>query len=117
MPHPLETATAAAVQENTKLLKDLTSLKQELQATLEREAILKGRIDTLEEQLADTKDKADHYLRWNVEITRQLQNIGMFVDEAMRLAKVEVTKGTNGRGVEALEAVERAITEVRTSPS
>jgi hypothetical protein len=110
-PHPLETATAAVVQEHSKLLKDIQELKGALNASYEREAILKGRIEALDKELSDTKDKSDHYLRWNVELSKQMHNIGMFVQEAMQIARVEVNKSKSKDMSATLQAVEQAIIE------
>jgi hypothetical protein len=109
--HPLEAATAAVVQEHTKLLKDIHELKGELSASHEREAILKGRIEALDKELSSTKDRSDHYLRWNVELSKQMHNIGMFVQEAMQIARVEVNKAKSKDMPATLQAVEQAIIE------
>jgi len=93
---PIETA----MEDHKALLVRNHQLEQEVKAGLEREAILKGRIEQLDSDLVDTRARADHYLRWNVEITRQLHNIGNFVSDAMNLAKMEVenqpSKGNHG---------------------
>lgn len=99
-----------ALEEHRRLIKDLAAMKQDRDATLEREAILKGRIDMLDRELAAAKDRGDHYLRWSVELTKMVHDIGMFVQNALAVARQEVAKQGNGRQADALEAVEKAIT-------
>jgi VIT1/CCC1 family predicted Fe2+/Mn2+ transporter len=106
----------AALAEHERLIQNLNTVSQELHASMEREAILRGQITALESELRESTRLRDHYLRWNVEITRQLHNIGMFVEEAMRMARQEVEKGNSGRaGEEAMGAVEKAITQTKES--
>jgi len=103
----------AALEDHRRLQKELVSVRQDRDAALEREAILKGRIEALDRQLEDTKARCDHNLRWAVEVTKQLHNVGMFVNEALAIARQEVAKQGNGaRTAEALAAVEKAVTEV-----
>jgi len=88
---PIETA----LEEHKTLLRKLGTLEYDVKSALEREAILKGRIEQLEMQLVEATARAEHYLRWCSEITQQMQNINMFVGDAMRLARIEVEKAAN----------------------
>jgi hypothetical protein len=110
MPSPIETA----LEEHKSLIKKLNSLEQEVKAALEREAILKGKIEQLEHELVFNKERCDHYLRWNSEITMQMHNINMFVQDAMQQARLNV-KG-NGQPLDvAQKAIEKAM-EVGNEP-
>jgi hypothetical protein len=102
---PIETA----LEEHKAMVRRLENLEGNLKATLEREAILKGRIEQLDHELLDSKSKADHYLKWCSEIIRQMMNINMFVNDAMKEAKIEVEKGNGVRMKESLDAVEQAV--------
>jgi sugar-specific transcriptional regulator TrmB len=107
----MATTIEAALEEHKTLLKKLWVLEGEVKATLEREAILKGRIEQLEQDLADSKERAEHYLRWNVEITRHIHSIGMFVSDALNMARNEVEQGNGSAKVmrEAEQAIEKAL--------
>jgi sugar-specific transcriptional regulator TrmB len=107
----MATTIEAAVEEHKSLLKKLWVLEGEVKAALEREAILKGRIEQLEQDLADSKERAEHYLRWNVEITRHIHSIGMFVSDALNMARNEVEQGNGSAKVmrEAEQAIEKAL--------
>jgi len=109
MAHPLESAITETIKSQRDLEKKLATLEQDLKSALDRGNVMQGRINQLEQDLQAQKDAADYYLRWNVEITRQLQNISMFVNDAMEQARVEVAKGNRGNSKQALDAVEQAL--------
>jgi chromosome segregation ATPase len=113
MSHPLESAITDAIKREKDLQRKLTELEGELKAALERENILKGRIEVLDESILDWKAKSDHWMTCTVEIARQTHNIGMFVDEAMRLAKAAVRGGNSGDMKTALDAVEQMLIGVQ----
>jgi hypothetical protein len=103
-----------ALEEHRALITKLNSLEQDIRAALEREAILKGRIEQLDHELAFTKERCDHYLRWNSEMTMQMHNINMFVQDAMHQARLNV-KG-NGQPLDvAQKTIEKAM-EVGNEP-
>lgn len=108
---PLEQATQAALAEQVRLLAQVNSLEQELRAALERENILKGRIEALDTELENTKTENRHNLQWAVEMTKQLNNVGMFVSDALFKAREEIsTHQGNGKGIQqAYERVEKAL--------
>jgi hypothetical protein len=110
MKHPLETAVAAAVEEHGKLLKQIHELKGELSASQEREAILKGRIEAIDKELQNAKDRSDFYLRVNTAILQQMDNIEMFVRDAQQKAGDQVEKARNGKEIPEIAAVKKAIT-------
>jgi hypothetical protein len=100
-----------ALEEHKALLTKLTNLEGDVKAALEREAVLKGRIEQLEADLSETKERADHYLRWNVDITRHIHSIGMFVSDALNMARREVEHGNGSARVmhDAERAIEKAL--------
>jgi chromosome segregation ATPase len=115
MPHPLETAIAAAMQSEAKLKQELSTIRQELRTSEERSSILQGKVETLEAELAATQARSDHYLRWNSEITMQLHNINMFVQDAMEQARIHV-KPDGKEQPQAMLSVEKAIKDMKDEP-
>ena len=108
----MPTSIEQALEDHKAQVRKMMTLEQDLKATQEREAILKGRIEQLDHELHEAKGRADHYLRWCSEIIRQMMNINMFVNNAMREAKVEVEKG-NGVGNVDMVAFEKAIADAK----
>jgi hypothetical protein len=108
---PLEQATQAAVAEQLKLMTQVKELERDVRSALDRESILKGKIDQLETELENIRLRSDHNLQWAVEVTKQLHNIGLFVSDALNLARHEVRSAQgNGRDIQsALDAVEKAL--------
>lgn len=90
--HPLEQATVAALQETVEVKRELAIVGEALKQAEEMIAHHNGVIDSLHSQLEAAKARGDHYLRWNTEITKQLHNIGMFVQDALEIARQEVKK-------------------------
>jgi len=109
MPSPIETA----LEEHKSLVRRLTTLEQDIKSALDRESVLKGRIEVLDQQLLDAKAKADHWMTCTIEIARQMHNVGMFVDDAMNLAKAAVGAKSNGGMKAAIDAVEQALIGVQ----
>ena len=106
MPHPLEAAAKAAMEAEAKTQNELTTLRQQLRVSEERSSILQGRVEQLEAELNNALTRSDHYLRWNAEITMQMHNINMFVQDAMEQARINV-KGNGQKNV--MEAAQKAI--------
>lgn len=116
--HPLQTAVETAVAEQKKLLDQIKQLEQDLKASTEREAIQRGRIQTLEDQLNQTKVQSEFNLRCAIEIATQLHNVGIFVSDALHTAKTAVGKG-NGQTRQidqAYDAVEKALSHESLQP-
>jgi hypothetical protein len=103
MAHPLEAATLAVVREQESFKKQITTLTEGMR-TLER-ALDKseGESAELRRQLVENQerhdrelivaqDRCDYLMRANTELIRQLQNINMFVQDAMAQARVEIEK-------------------------
>ena len=112
MAHPLETAAKVAMEAEAKTQKELATLRQELRVSEERSSILQGRVEQLEAELNNALTRSDHYLRWNAEITMQMHNINMFVQDAMEQARINV-KG-NGQPIEAPhKAIQQALEEMK----
>lgn len=109
MAHPLELSIAQAIKNERELQKALDVLNGDLKSALERESILKGRIEVLDQQILDLKSKADHWMTCTIEIARQMHNVGIFVTDAMNLARNAVGKGNSGNMQAALDAVEQAL--------
>lgn len=107
MPMSIETA----LDEHRALLKRVRELEGEVNASLEREAILKGRIEQLDTELGNLKAENRHNMNWAVEVTKQLHNVGIFVSDALHQARAEINANRgNGRDVQsALNAVEKAL--------
>ena len=116
MAHPLEAAAQEAMKKENSLKQQLRDVEGELDATLKREAILLGRIDTLEKELKESKERRDHFAMAIGEISKQLNNVGMVVYDAMQIARTEVGK-VKGNGPDldtpALQAVDKALEEVK----
>jgi|SRR5215467_10617955 len=109
MAHPLETALTDTIKREKDLQKKLDELDTDLKAALDRESILKGRIEVLDNNILDLKAKADHWMTCTIEIARQMHNVGIFVNDAMNLARDAVGKGNSGNMKAALDAVEQAL--------
>lgn len=92
----MPTSIEQALEDHKAQVRKMLTLEQDLKATQEREAILKGRIEQLDMDLVEAKARGDHYIRWCSEIIRQMMNINMMVNNAMREAKIEVERG-NGK--------------------
>ena len=117
MAHPLESAIAVAIKNERDIQLKLNNLDQELRAALDRENILKGHVERLNKELDEAKGRTDHYLRWLTEVTKQMHNIGLFVQDAMRLAKIEVDKAKqDGRVFEVAHAAIEQALEVDHEP-
>jgi predicted nucleic acid-binding Zn-ribbon protein len=112
MSHPLEAAAAAAMQAEVKLKQELTAIKDELKNAEHKISVLLGKVEALEAELAATQTRSDHYLRWNSEITMQLHNINMFVQDAMEQARIHV-KPDGKEQPQAMLSVENAIKDMR----
>jgi hypothetical protein len=109
MAHPLEAATLAVVREQENFKKQIATLTEtarDLERTIDR---LEGENAELRQQLTISQGRSDHYLRWNTELTQQLFNINMFVQDAMQKARIEVEK----RGIEAEEKVHQLTDDFR----
>lgn len=61
----------------------------------------------LREQIKTLAAKADYHMRWNAELVTQVNNIGMFAQDAMEKAKVGPYRAQGQR--EQLEAVAKAL--------
>lgn len=112
MSHPLETAAAAAIQDQKAMANELTKLRGDLNTAEHKISVLLGKIEQLEAELAATQTRSDHYLRWNSEITMQLHNINMFVQDAMEQARIHV-KPDGKEQPQAMLSVENAIKDMR----
>ena len=109
MAHPLEAATLAVVKEQENFKKQIATLTEGMR-NLERELDKReGEIEELQRQLNASQDRSDHYLRWNTELTRQLHNINMFVQDAMQQARIEV----DNRGSEAEQKIKQLTSEFK----
>src|SRR5215467_8261657 len=106
MAHQLENAIATAIKNERELQKALDVLNGDLKAALERESILKGRIEVLDKQILDLKSKCDHWMTCTIEITQQMHNKGIFVNETISLAQETVIKGNTSNIKAAQDAVE-----------
>jgi len=115
MAHPLEHAITDAIKREKDLNLKLGVLEADLKSALDRENILKGRIEVLDQQILDLKSKADHWMTCTIEIARQMHNVGIFVNDAMGLARDAVGKGNSGNMQAALDAVERALIPMEVS--
>lgn len=108
----LDNATQAAKQRIQALEAALDVNTTNLEAEKTKKSQLQGRIEELETQLTMAQNLRDQYLRWSVELTRQIHSIGMFANEAMRLARTELANSgkatdlsrTNGDVLKTLEA-------------
>jgi chromosome segregation ATPase len=109
MAHPLEQAIQTTVQEHSKMLKEINELRTDLSAAEKREAILQGRIATLDKELDDAKARGDYYQRCNIAILTQLDNIEMFVKDAVRMAGDQVERGNGKEPPKAIAQAEKAI--------
>ena len=116
MAHPIEEAAAKAVKEQRELNLKLANLEQELRASVDRENVLQGQVLSLEKQLAESRERRDHMAMAIGEVSKQLNNVGMIVHDAMVVARTEIQK-VKGNGPDvaplALEAVDKALEEVK----
>lgn len=108
MPHPLEAAAAAAIQDQKAMANELTKLRGDLGTAEHKISVLIGKVETLEAELTAAQTRCDHYLRWNSEITMQLHNINMFVQDAMEQARIHV-KPDGKDQPQAMLSVEKAL--------
>ena len=70
-------------------------------------------IEALRTELDNAKARSDHYLRLYVEITKNLNTIGLVVDDTLRTYNLELGKG-NGQVVDQhVKAVEHALADMR----
>jgi hypothetical protein len=115
MAHQLETAAAAAIQNESKLRSEVTVLKDMVSQGEQKIAALQGKIEALERELSNSQTRSDHYLRWNAEITMQMHNIHMFVQDAMEQARINV-KGNGQEQPQAMLSVEKAIKDMKNDP-
>lgn len=104
----LEEATAAAVAEQKRLNVEIEALEDALRESQNTCQGLAGRLGALELELEKSRKRGDHYLRWATEITKQLHNVGMFVSDALQLARQEVAKASPGDGA-VLKVAEAAL--------
>jgi hypothetical protein len=95
----LDNATAAAKQRMNELEAAINTLNKQLAAERTEKSQAHGQIAELQSQLALEKAKADHHMRWAIQVTEQIHSIGMFANEAMRLARQEIA--ANGQPVPA----------------
>jgi hypothetical protein len=115
MAHPLEAAAAAAIQDQMAMAKEMTKLRGDLDTAEHKISVLLGKIEALETELTATQTRSDHYLRWNSEITMQLHNINMFVQDAMEQARIHV-KPDGKEQPQAMLSVEKAIKDMKNDP-
>lgn len=118
MAHPLEAATLAVVREQENFKKQIATLTEGMRG-LEREVDKRdGEIEELRRQLVEnqerhdreltaSQDRGDHLLCCNTELIKQLQNINMFVNDAVSQAKTEI----QNRGIEAQEKKIKQLTD------
>ena len=110
MMHELEDVTNRMVKQQRELNSKLAELQQELAASVSRESVLKGRLEQLDKQLAQSNERRDHFAMAIGEVSKQLNNIGMIVHDAMVIARTEIGKVKgNGPDLDATEAVEQAL--------
>ena len=110
MPHPLEELTAKTVKEQRELNSKLAELQQELTASMSRERVLEGRVGALEKELKESKERRDHFAMAIGEVSKQLNNVGMIVHDAMVIARTEISNARgNGPDLDATDAVEQAL--------
>jgi hypothetical protein len=106
----------AALKEHNKMVQEMTNLRLDLKLAQEREAILKGKIEQLDAQLTAITDRSDHNLRWACEVTKQLYNIDMFIQDALMIAKQEFAKSDGKVTQASIDAIEKAITHEPLQP-
>ena len=112
MAHPLQAAAEAAMRAEAAMKQELDEAEKELDAALKRESILFGRVEALEKELTESKERRDHLSMAIGEISKQLNNVGMIVYDAMQVARTEVQKVKgNGPNLDqkALQAVDKAL--------
>jgi hypothetical protein len=83
-------------------------------------AHLEGKVDALTRELDQVSKRRDHYLGLYYEVVKQLNTIGLVVDDAIHTARIEFPNRQNGNTTQVqqhVEAVERALTDMsKTSP-
>lgn len=84
-----EMAVKDAVEKQRQLNADLESMQQQVEVLNKEVAMRDGRIAELNRQLTETKVFSDNYLRWATEVTQQLNNVAVTVNEAIRKASLE----------------------------
>lgn len=94
-------AAQSAIERSEQLEKEIIQLRNNLdQVKHERDHLL-GRVAELDRLYHEARTDSDHNLRWSTEVTRQLYNVGNFVNEAIELAREEMKKAnpihTNGQ--------------------
>jgi hypothetical protein len=95
MAHPLEAATLAAVKEHENFKKQVATLTdgvRSLERALDKS---EGENDELRRQLLAAQERGDHFYKCNTELVTQLQNINMFIQDAVMRARVEIEKRGN----------------------
>ena len=108
MAHELEDVTARMIKQQRELNSKIAELQQELAASVSRERVLEGRLEALEKQLDDAKERRDHFAMAIGEVSKQLNNVGMIVHDAMVVARATISEA-KGNGPDAVEAVEKAL--------
>lgn len=81
--------------ENAQLTQDVTQLAAENA--------------TLREHLKKTEADRNYHSRWNAELVTQMNNVGMFVHDAMQKAKVGPYRGSGSIDEQVLAAVANSI--------
>lgn len=113
MADELHERIAVSVREVLNLKEQLEQMRSDRTRLEEQVASWQGQAAALHDELEKAKARGDHYLRWATEITKQLHNVGLFVQDALAQARQEVAKAGNGPAQaatgETLEAVEQAL--------
>lgn len=85
-------AAQTAIEQSDQLKKQISQLQQELAIATHQRNILQGQLSESQRLYDQARADSDHNLRWSTEVTRQLYNVGNFVNEAIELAREEMKK-------------------------
>lgn len=95
MAHPLEAATLAVVREQENFKKQVATLTEGMRSLERALDKSEGENDELRRQLLAAQERGDHFYKCNTELVTQLQNINMFIQDAVMRARVEIEKRGN----------------------
>jgi|SRR5215510_7450263 len=91
----------------------VTNRNTELAQTIKR---LEAQAEVLRSELENAKARSDHYLRLYCEICKNLNTIGLVINDALNTAHIEISSRNGGQipnEQKLLDAVDRAAREMR----
>jgi chromosome segregation ATPase len=101
-----EASVRHAIEEQRSLNAQLDGLRHEIEGYKRSVAQRDGRIQELDRQLTESKNACDYYLKWATEVTKQLHNVGVFVNDALRMADAQVDRAAASKAANGAKQIE-----------